>query len=214
MNNLHNKKLTVLALLCAMAYLLMVTVKIPVVLFLKYEPKDVIITLGGFLYGPAASVIISAVVSVLEMFTTSDTGLIGLVMNILASCSFACVAAWLYRRRPSQRSALLGLLAGTAYLTLTMLVWNYIFLPIFLHFPRAEVVKLLFPAILPFNLLKGTLNSALIILLYRHVFKALDGSGLLPAAEPKPAARGWLTATGAFLLLTCLLVLATLRGWL
>lgn len=93
MNNLNNKKLTVLALLCAMAYLLMVTIKIPIILFLKYEPKDIIITLGGFLYGPAASVIISSVVSVLEMFTASDTGIIGLIMNILASCSFACTAA-------------------------------------------------------------------------------------------------------------------------
>lgn len=214
MNNLNNKKLTVLALLCAMAYLLMVTIKIPIILFLKYEPKDIIITLGGFLYGPAASVIISSVVSVLEMFTASDTGIIGLIMNILASCSFACTAAWIYHKSPSQRSAFFGLLAGTVCLTVTMLVWNYIFLPIFLHFPRTEVAKLLFPAILPFNLLKGTLNTALILLLYRHVLKALENSGLLPVSSQKPAGRNWLTVAAIFLLLTCLLVAAALRGWL
>ena len=214
MNNLNNKKLTVLALLCAMAYLLMVTIKIPVILFLKYEPKDIIITLGGFLYGPAASVIISSIVSVLEMFTASDTGIIGLIMNVLASCSFACTAAWIYHKNPSQRSAFFGLLAGTACLTVTMLVWNYIFLPIFLHFPRAEVAKLLFPAILPFNLLKGTLNTALILLLYRHVLKALENSGLLPVSSQKPAGKNWLTVAAVFLLLTCLLVAAALRGWL
>lgn len=214
MNNLNNKKLTVLALLCAMAYLLMVTIKIPVILFLKYEPKDIIITLGGFLYGPTASVIISSVVSVLEMFTASDTGIIGLIMNVLASCSFACTAAWIYHKSPSQRSAFFGLLAGTAFLTVTMLVWNYIFLPIFLHFPRVEVAKLLFPAILPFNLLKGTLNTALILLLYRHVLKALENSGLLPVSSQKPAGKNWLTVAAVFLLLTCLLVAAALRGWL
>ncbi len=214
MNNLNNKKLTVLALLCAMAYLLMVTIKIPIILFLKYEPKDIIITLGGFLYGPAASVIISSVVSVLEMFTASDTGIIGLIMNVLASCSFACTAAWIYHKSPSQRSAFFGLLAGTAFLTVTMLVWNYIFLPIFLHFPRVEVAKLLFPAILPFNLLKGTLNTALILLLYRHVLKALENSGLLPVSSQKPAGKNWLTVAAVFLLLTCLLVAAALRGWL
>ena len=41
-----------MAMLSALAYLIMSLVRIPVVLFLKYEPKDVIITVGGFLMGP------------------------------------------------------------------------------------------------------------------------------------------------------------------
>jgi riboflavin transporter FmnP len=67
-------------------------VRIPVVLFLKYEPKDVVITIGGFLLGPMASLIISALVSLIEMFTISDTGPIGCLMNLLSTCSFACTA--------------------------------------------------------------------------------------------------------------------------
>ena len=43
------KNLTTLAMLCAIAYALVAVCRIPVVLFLKYEPKDVVIAMGGFL---------------------------------------------------------------------------------------------------------------------------------------------------------------------
>lgn len=211
MSNIKYKKLTTLSLLCAMAYLVMVAVRIPVVLFLKYEPKDVIITLGGFIFGPLASASISLIVSILEMLTVSDTGIIGLIMNILASCSFACTAAWIYKHHHNLRGALTGLLAGTAALTVTMLVWNYIFLPVFLNFPRAEVAKLLLPAILPFNLLKGALNSALILLLYKHIITGLRSYGLLPESNITPSVKKSLLVLAGFLLITCILVILSMR---
>jgi hypothetical protein len=52
------KKLVLLAMLAAVAYLIVSVIRIPVVLFLSYEPKDVVITIGGFLLGPMASFII------------------------------------------------------------------------------------------------------------------------------------------------------------
>ena len=61
------RKLVLMAMLAAVAYLLMMAIRIPVVLFLKYEPKDVVITIGGFLLGPLASLVISGVVSLIEM---------------------------------------------------------------------------------------------------------------------------------------------------
>ena len=36
------KKLTMIAMMCAFAYVIMLVARIPVVLFLKYEPKDVL----------------------------------------------------------------------------------------------------------------------------------------------------------------------------
>ena len=56
------RELTTLAMLTAIAYALVCTVRIPIVLFLKYEPKDVVITIGGFLLGPMAALISSLVV--------------------------------------------------------------------------------------------------------------------------------------------------------
>ena len=39
-------------MLCAITYVIMAVGRIPVVLFLKYDPSDVIVTLGGLIWGP------------------------------------------------------------------------------------------------------------------------------------------------------------------
>ena len=51
MNN-KTRKITTIAMLCAITYIVMVVGRIPVVLFLKYDPSDVIVTLGGLIWGP------------------------------------------------------------------------------------------------------------------------------------------------------------------
>ncbi|MGN1344084.1 MAG: ECF transporter S component, partial [Traorella sp.] len=88
--NTKTKKLTMIAMLVAAAFVAVSLFRIPIVLFLKYEPKDVIITIGGFLFGPLTAFLVSLFVSIIEMFTISDTGIIGAIMNLLSSCAFAC----------------------------------------------------------------------------------------------------------------------------
>ena len=91
------KKLVLLAMLAAVAYMIVALIRIPVVLFLSYEPKDVVVTVGGFLLGPMASFLISLLVSLVEMVTISDTGVIGMLMNILSSLLFILPSALLGR---------------------------------------------------------------------------------------------------------------------
>ena len=50
--NVKAKRITTIAMLCALAYVVMAVGRVPVVLFLKYDPKDVVITLGGLIWGP------------------------------------------------------------------------------------------------------------------------------------------------------------------
>ena len=98
--NYKTKKIAMLGVLAALSYLSVVLINIPVVSvdFLKYEPKDVVIALGGFMFGPLPAALLSVVVSLLEMVTISSTGIIGCVMNILSTWGFACVAAIVYKR--------------------------------------------------------------------------------------------------------------------
>ena len=60
------KRMTAMAMLVAMAYIMAMIGRVPVVLFLKYDPKDIIITLGGLMYGPLTACIISVVVSLIQ----------------------------------------------------------------------------------------------------------------------------------------------------
>lgn len=211
------KKLTMLAVLCAISYVVMVIGRIPVVLFLKYDPKDVIITIGGFLFGPMSAVAISAVVSVIEMFTVSQTGPIGLLMNVLSTCAFAGTAAIIYKRKHTLSGAISGLLCGWVVMVCLMMVWNYLITPLYMNVPREEVVQLLVPAILPFNLLKGGLNAALTMLLYKPLVGALRRANLIPesadAAQPVSSGinRGVMLAAGV-LLITCILFVLVFTG--
>lgn len=207
------KKLVTLAMLAAVAYLLVLTVRIPVVLFLKYEPKDVAVTIGGFLFGPLSAFLISLVVSLIEMITISDTGIIGAVMNLLSTCAFACTAALIYRRNRSLRGAILGLAVGSVVMTAVMLLWNWLITPMYLGYPRQAVEALLLPAFLPFNLLKACLNSLLTMGLYKPLVTGLRKTGLL---ETRPETTqgsklGMYLFMGA-LLATCGLLFLALKG--
>ena len=209
------KKLTTIAMMCALAYIVMFVARIPVVLFLKYDPKDVVIAIGGFLFGPLTSFVISAVVSLVEMFTVSETGFWGLLMNILSSCSFACTAAFLYKKRHTRKGAVIGLISGVAAMVAVMMLWNYLITPIYMGYPRAAVAELLLPAFLPFNLLKGGLNAAITILLYKPVVTALRKAGLAPESKGDARApQGSLGVTLAALmaLVTCVLLVLVMKG--
>lgn len=63
------KKITTTAMLYAVAYVVVTVGRIPVVLFLKYDPKDIIITLGGLIWGPMTSLIVSVIVCITNIGT-------------------------------------------------------------------------------------------------------------------------------------------------
>ena len=204
MKQAKTKEIAVLAMLTALAFVAVALLRVPVFAFLKYEPKDVVLVLGGFLYGPAAAAILAALTSLLEMLTISDTGLIGFVMNFLSSAAFACTAALISRKKHTLSGAVLGLLAGVVSMTAVMLLWNYLLTPLYMKTPRADVAAMLIPVFLPFNLLKSLLNSALALLLYRPLTQGLRRANLFPQS---PAAAGsgkrwvWLGASAGIVLL-------------
>lgn len=210
------KRLTMAAMLCALAYLVMVLIKIPVVLFLSYEPKDVIIALGGFIWGPSMALWVSVAVSFVEMVTVSSTGYIGLIMNILSTCSFACTAALIYKKKRTLSGALIGLFVGSILMTALMLGWNYLITPIYMNIPREAVAALLLPAFLPFNLIKAMLNSVFTFLLYGPVINALRNTGFIDKSKEQSSAsrkpKYLLIAACALVTVACVLGILLLNG--
>ncbi len=173
-----------LAMLCAIAVAVDFFVRLSGIGgFLTYEPKDVVLTIGAFIYGPIAGIIMSAVVCFIEMVTVSSTGVIGFLMNFLASGVFVGVASVIYKRDKRMSKAIIGLIAGSLSMIAIMLLWNYIMTPIYMGVPREAVVKLMLPLLLPFNAIKAGLNSALVLFLYKGVVTALRKSGLVPERE-------------------------------
>lgn len=211
--NTNVKKMVMIAMLSATALAMVALIRIPIVLFLSYEPKDVIITIGGFLFGPLTALLVSVIASFLELVTISTTGIIGLIMNVLATCSFACPAAYIYKKDHTMKGAIIGLLTGSILMIVIMLLWNYLITPLYMGWPREEVVKILVPAILPFNVLKAGLNSAFILLLYKPVVTALRKVHLVESSKNKNKTNkiGY-TIIAVLLLITFVLYACVLKG--
>ena len=146
--------------------------------FLSYEPKDAVIVIAGLLYGPLTSVLISLIVSFIEMITISSTGPYGFLMNVVSTCAFAVPAAWYYQKHRTQKDAVIGLVIGVLAMAAAMLLWNYIMTPFYMGVPRATVAGMLMTVFLPFNLVKGGINAGLTLLLYKPVVNALRAAGL------------------------------------
>ena len=59
---MSTKKITTVGMLCAMAMIVNVFISFPIVpavSFLRYDPKDILIVIGGFIYGPMTSLLMS-----------------------------------------------------------------------------------------------------------------------------------------------------------
>lgn len=212
MNDRRTKKLTTIGMLCALAYIAVLVGRIPVVLFLKYDPKDVIIVIGGFLFGPSAALAVTLIVSVAQMVTISGTGILGCVMNVVSSCSFACIAALVYQKRHRLSGAVLGLFCGLGCQTAVMMLWNYLIAPVYMGYPREAVAALLLPAFLPFNLMKGGLNAAITLLLYKPAVTVLRRSNLIePGASGEMRIHIGVTLAALLLFTTCVLWILSLH---
>ena len=213
------KKLTLMAMFAALAYVLMLVGRIPIspMSFLKFDPKDMILTVGGFVLGPIPALLVTLVVCLIEMVTVSDTGIIGFFMNLLASACFVCPAAFFYKRKHDIRGGVLGLIIGIILMTVAMLLWNYFLTPIYMGWPREEIAAMLAPIFLPFNLIKGSINAALTMLVYKPVSKALKRSGLVAGSPSSTAAKAKKRFIGVYIaaavvLLSCVFAVLVMKG--
>ena len=202
---MSTRSITTLAMLTAIAYVVMILSKsLPQVSgFLQLDLKDTVICIGGFVFGPVAAAAVSIIVPLLEMFFASDTGPIGFIMNVLATASFCCTASFVYKKVHTKKGAIVGLTLGVIMLTAVMLLWNYLITPIYQGLPRETVAAMLPTVFLPFNVVKGGLNMALILVLYKPVVTALRKARLVPesqvSSQPRKLGAGYLLFSLALL---------------
>lgn len=181
MNTTFSKRLkrhTTVAMLCALAFLCTVLIKFPV-MFLTMDVKDSIIVLCTLFFGVPSGLIAAVVVPLLEYFTISGTREYGLIMNIISSVSLCVPVGLIYRYKKTLKGAILGLIVSVASMTAIMMVANLFITPFYMGVSRAEVVDLIPKLLLPFNLVKGTLNAAIVLLLYKPLSRALKKNKLL-----------------------------------
>ena len=174
------KKLVMAAMFSALAFASMFVMRINV-MFLTCDVKDTIVTIAGLLFGPLYSLGISFVVAVLEFISIGDTGFWGLLMDFLSTAVFSCTCALIYKYKKNLKGAIVGLFSAALTMTAFMLLFNLFIVPIYTPGYTTAAVAAMVPSLfLPFNLTKGILNAALVLILYKPVSNAMKAARVLP----------------------------------
>ncbi len=180
--NQNVKKLTVTAMLCALAYLCMFLFKFKVS-FLTFDFKDAVISVVSFLYGPLYGLFSAALVALLEFVTVSDTGVYGLIMNFISSATFALVCGTVYKFRRTFYGAVLGAVLAAVSVTAVMMVANMLVTPYYMGVSRETVAALIPKLLLPFNLCKSFINAAVTMIIYKPITVGLKKAHLVPSSS-------------------------------
>ena len=181
------RRMVMIAMFTAMAYVVMLVIHIKVG-FLTMDVKDAVITLCGLYFGPLSALLIAIVVPLLEL-ATSDTGIYGLIMNMLGSVSFSVTVSLIYKWKKTLWGAIVGLVSGAAVMTAVMLMANLFITPYYMGTTMETVRGMIPTLLLPFNLLKGLINVGAVLLLYKPLSRALRKAGVLRKGELPTAAE-------------------------
>ncbi len=169
------RKITVMAMLAAVAVVSVYFIKFPLLPsapFLEYDIADVPVLIGTMLFGPSAGLVILLITSAIQAFTVSSSShIIGFFMHFCASGALVLASGLMYKKIGGKKGMAAGLAVGSVLMTLVMIPLNLVFTGIFMGTGVEAVVKMLIPAIIPFNLIKACLNSVLTFLLFIPVDK-------------------------------------------
>lgn len=175
------KKIAVTGVIAAAAFLLTFVFRFKVS-FLTFDFKDSLIAIASLMYGGAYGVAISFIVSFFEFLTVSDTGIYGFIMNFLASGTFSLVAGLIYKYKRTFSGAILSLVFAAISVNVVMITANIFITPFYMGVERSAVISMILPLLLPFNISKTVINTALTLLLYKPVtlalkrYKIIDGT--------------------------------------
>lgn len=193
---MKNEKLNILvkvSMLGVIAFLLMF-IEIPLPIFpsfLQIDISDLPALIGAFAMGPVAGVIIELLKNILHGLFKGGTAFIGEFANFAVGSVMVIITGYLYNKNKSKKTAIMSLILGTVIMSIAAAILNYtLLLPLYekvLGFPIKAVVAMgnkinpsikdlnsfVVLSILPFNLLKGALVSAITMAVYKSVSPVL-----------------------------------------
>ena len=174
-----------LAMMTAVSIVLLLIIRIPFppAPFLVYDPADVPIYITAFAFGPAAGLIVTLIVCLIQAFMLGGDGLYGFLMHFVATGIVAVVIGLMYARCKTKKRAVMSLAVAVVVAVVVMCVMNILVTPAYMGAPREAVIAMIPTVIIPFNLLKAGLNAVLTFILYKRVSGFLHGSSAVRAAE-------------------------------
>lgn len=142
----------------------------PAAPWLKYDPSGVVSLVGSFIFGPVSG----ALIALLSWVPRLVTNPVGAVMNIFAAAALVIPAGYIYRKVHTQRGAVVGMVVGALLSIIVSIVLNFIATPLYFGGTVADVMKMVLPILVPFNLIKVAINCVIVLLIYKPVHRMVD----------------------------------------
>jgi riboflavin transporter len=146
--------------------------------FLMIDFSDIPALIAALIFGPAAGVLVELFKNILDYFMTgSATGVpVGHIANFIAGILFVLPTYYIYSKLKTKKGMTVALISGTAIMAVLMSVLNYfVIMPaytLFLNMPAMDSPSLramIVTGILPFNIVKGLLITAVFMLLFTRM---------------------------------------------
>lgn len=137
----------------------------PAAPWLKYDPSGSVSLISSLVFGPVTG----GLVAVLSWVPRLVTNPIGAVMNIFAALGMVIPAGLIYKRHNNMSGAVKGMAVGLVVSIIISVILNFIATPLYFGGSVQDVLKLLLPAIIPFNVLKLLINCGITLLVYKTV---------------------------------------------
>lgn len=163
------RQLVTMALMCAIGTLLSFIEfpLLPGVTWLKFDASNMPAMVAGFAYGPAGGVAVGIVTAIIHGLLMAD--FTSALMNILVVTCFVLPAALIYKKKRTYKFAIIGLVFSIIAGVIGSIIGNLLLTPSWLGVPFDAVVALIIPVLIPFNLLKGLLNSVITLIVYKSI---------------------------------------------
>lgn len=203
------RKLIAVSLFCALAYICVFLIRFKVN-FLTFDLKDAVMAIGAMYFGPISGIVMPAVVSIIEFLTISDTGVYGLIMNFLSSAAFCLVASLIYKIRKNISGAIIALTTAAVVMTAVMMAANLLITPYYMGVTTAAVRTMIPTVLFPFNLTKGVVNAAVVMLLYKPFSTALKASGITHSGNSQGSQKAGKTKQIAVIIVSVAILAAAL----
>ena len=163
------QRIATTALLCALAFVL-TFVEVPIfppAPWLMYDPSGIVAFVAALVYGPATGAIVAVLPWVLK--TLFSFNVWGHLMAILAGVALCVPAALVARRVGGTRGLAAGMAVGGVISLAACILGNIVVTPLYTAVSAADVVAMIVPILLPFNLLKIVLNCVVTALIHKPV---------------------------------------------
>lgn len=160
--------------------------------FYKFDFSELPALIGAFSMGPVAGIIIELIKVLVKLITTTTMG-IGELSNFILGCIFIVPASIIYKKKKTKKRAVAGLLVSSVAMSVLATFINaFVMIPLYatlFAMPVDAIIEMgasIFPfvdsmfdfclvCVLPFNLIKVLLVSAITMFIYKPLSMLIKG---------------------------------------